>query len=58
MPALVAPTTRVRVSFLEAMVEFVAEGRGGSYDHSGLGHEWPTHASTWDTPCGLRVLRD
>ena len=53
MPVLVTPTTRVHASFLEAMAEFVAEGRGGLYDHSGLGHESRADASSWGTPSGF-----
>jgi predicted acetyltransferase len=53
MPVLVTPTTRVHASFLEAMAEFDAEGRGGLYDHSGLGHESRTYASSWGTPSGF-----
>lgn len=53
MPALVSPTTRVHASFLEAMAEFLAEGRGGFYDHSGLGRGSRTHASSWGTPSGF-----
>ena len=53
MPALVSPTTRVHASFLEAMAEFLAEGRGGFYDHSGLGRDSRTHASSWGTPSGF-----
>ncbi|SCL36926.1 hypothetical protein GA0070624_5697 [Micromonospora rhizosphaerae] len=34
MPALIPPTERVRTSFLAAMAEFRAEGRGDRQDHS------------------------
>jgi predicted acetyltransferase len=39
MPELSTPTTAVRTSFLDAMDEFVAEGRAGPDDHSMLGIE-------------------
>ncbi len=54
MPTLVSPTTRVHASFLEAMAEFSAEGRGGIYDHSVLGRDSRTYASRWGTPSGFK----
>jgi predicted acetyltransferase len=48
MPELIAPTERVQMSFLAAMDEFRAEGRGTEQDHSSIGRELRTYGSTWD----------
>lgn len=53
MPELVTPTPDVRASFLQAMAEFRAEGRGGSTDDSMIGREHREYAATWDTPDGF-----
>jgi predicted acetyltransferase len=53
VPELVSPTTAVHASFLEAMAEFVDEGRAGPDDQSMLGRESRTYASTWGTPSGF-----
>ena len=53
MPDLVAPTTAVRASFLAAMAEFRAEGRGGPSDTSMLGRETRTYGATWASPNGF-----
>ena len=47
MPELVAPTTVVHASFLEAMAEFEADGRGGADDHSIVGDEIRRNRATW-----------
>jgi predicted acetyltransferase len=47
VPELVAPTTSVHTSFLEAMAEFEAEGRSGADDHSMLGEEIRINRDTW-----------
>jgi predicted acetyltransferase len=47
MPELVAPTVEVRSSFLEAMAEFQAEGRGGPGDNSMIGMEIHAYSATW-----------
>jgi predicted acetyltransferase len=47
------PTTAVRASFLAAMSEFRAEGRGGEDDDSMIGHEHQRFAATWDTEAGF-----
>lgn len=39
MPSLIPPTPDVHASFLVAMVEFQAEGRGGPTDHSMIGSD-------------------
>ncbi|MGW5360383.1 GNAT family N-acetyltransferase [Actinopolymorpha pittospori] len=53
MPELVTPTPDVRASFLLAMAEFRAEGRGGGTDTSMIGREHREYAATWDTPDGF-----
>ncbi|MEN3361448.1 MAG: hypothetical protein V7637_5430 [Mycobacteriales bacterium] len=63
MPELRAPTVSVRASFLAAMAEFVAEGRGEPDDHSMVGKEisW-LHDNGWSDPGAfdlfVRRLRD
>jgi predicted acetyltransferase len=47
MPELVRPTTTVHRSFLAAMAEFQAEGRGGPDDHTMVGGEIRGHAPGW-----------
>jgi predicted acetyltransferase len=53
VPALVDPTTSVHASFLAAMEEFRAEGRGGPGDYTMIGHDLRTYATTWQTPEGF-----
>lgn len=48
--ALTLPTTAVHASFLAAMAELVAEGRGAADDHSVLGRDLRAHAATWNDP--------
>jgi predicted acetyltransferase len=51
MPVLAAPTVDVHLSFLAAMAEFVAEGRGGPDDvDSMVGQEIRDFGSTWAAP--------
>lgn len=50
MPELVPPTTTVHRSFLAAMEEFRAEGRGTSSDHTSIGREISEHAAGWSNP--------
>jgi predicted acetyltransferase len=50
VPALSAPTIAVHASFLEAMREFQAEGRGGPDDHTGIGIEIRVFSDEWDDP--------
>lgn len=45
--------TAVRRSFLAAMAEFRAEGRGTDDDHTMLGRDLRQHTDTWDTPVGF-----
>jgi predicted acetyltransferase len=49
MPRLLPPTASVHVSFLTAMTEFGAEGRGAG-DSSMLGREIRENAARWDDP--------
>lgn len=53
MPDLVQPTTRVRQSFIEAMDEFRAEGRGVPGDTTVAGVLIREHAREWATPEGF-----
>ncbi len=50
MPQLAAPTTRVHASFLAAMDEYMAEGRGSDGDMSMLGRDIRVHAGQWTDP--------
>jgi predicted acetyltransferase len=49
MPELSLPTTRVHDSFLAAMAEFAAEGRGGPEDATMIGREMREHGKRWST---------
>ena len=50
MPELALPTTRVHTSFLAAMEEFRAEGRGAVTDNSGIGHDVRQYGAGWTDP--------
>jgi predicted acetyltransferase len=50
MPDLVAPTSRVRVSFIAAMDELRAEGRGAPDDNSMVGSEIRDYGAGWADP--------
>ncbi|MCP2337772.1 GNAT family N-acetyltransferase [Actinomadura rupiterrae] len=50
MPELILPDTRIRVSFLAAMEEFRAEGRGTPDDDTSLGRELRAYTGQWDEP--------
>ena len=51
MPELILPDARVQTSFLTAMKEFQAEGRGGADDnHSMLGREIQLWGDRWEDP--------
>lgn len=56
MAELTAPDLRFMTSFLEAMAEFSAEGRGGPHDDSVLGLGMRRHGSTWTTAAGFRAF--
>jgi predicted acetyltransferase len=63
MPELSPPTVAVRESFLVAMAEFQAEGRGAPSDRTMIGDEIREFGETWATdPDGfatyVRWLRD
>jgi predicted acetyltransferase len=47
VPELARPHLRFQESFLEAMAEFVAEGRGAPDDLSMVGYELRTYSGTW-----------
>lgn len=49
-PALAPPATDVHTSFLKAMAEFVAEGRGGRDDTSMIGAEIREFGTQWHRP--------
>lgn len=49
MPTLVAPRDDMRLSFVEAMDEFRAEGRGSEDDRSEIGGYLRTRAAEWST---------
>jgi len=53
MPVLVAPNVEVRTSFLAAMAELRAEGRGADDDDSMVGREIRESGPTWDTAAGF-----
>lgn len=53
MPELTLPTVAVKDSFLAAMTEYRAEGRGGPDDISMIGSEHQRFGSTWDTDAGF-----
>ena len=52
MPELVLPTTSVRVSFLEAMDEFVAEGADNSQTAAWIEHNAPR----WQDPAAFEAF--
>jgi predicted acetyltransferase len=53
MPRLVPPTVSVHSSFLAAMAEFQAEGRGGPDDATVIGHDHRAYGHTWHTEAGF-----
>jgi predicted acetyltransferase len=53
VPILVPPTEALRASYLRAMAEFHAEGRGTEDDASMIGHDSRRYAATWHTPAGF-----
>jgi predicted acetyltransferase len=59
MPKLIPPDTRLHRSFLAAMAEFQAEGRGGPDDDSNIGQAIRAQASRWAEPAEfMRYLRE
>jgi predicted acetyltransferase len=55
MPELSLPTDVVKGSFLAAMAEFQAEGRGEPDDESAVGHEIRDWSGQWDTAVGFAL---
>ena len=53
MPELAEPAVRFRSSFVAAMAEFRAEGRGSAADDTMVGQEIRESAATWDTDAGF-----
>jgi predicted acetyltransferase len=53
MASLIAPTAAVHGSFLAAMAEFRAEGRGGPDDETMIGYEFRTYGERWHDPAGF-----
>jgi predicted acetyltransferase len=53
MPEFVPPTIRVHASFLKAMAEVQAEGRGSDDDHSMVGNEIRTNSASWHLPAAF-----
>jgi predicted acetyltransferase len=58
MPELVLATSACKTSFLAAMAEYRAEGRGGADDDSMIGREHERFAATWDTDAGFAAYVD
>jgi predicted acetyltransferase len=50
MPSLVPPTVDVHASFLAAMAEFMAEGRGAPDDETMIGAEIREYHPGWEAP--------
>ena len=58
MPELILPDGRVQLSFLTAMKEFQAEGRGGPSDNNSmLGREIRRWGDGWEDPAVVRGVR-
>jgi predicted acetyltransferase len=56
---LVPPTTTVRASFVEAMLEFHAEGRGALDDVTRVGHGIQRDSARWTSDAGFaEYVRD
>ncbi|HEX8767901.1 MAG TPA: GNAT family N-acetyltransferase [Jatrophihabitans sp.] len=53
MPQLLPPSALLAPSFLAAMADFAAEGRGGPDDDSALGRHLTRFGADWHTPAGL-----
>jgi predicted acetyltransferase len=50
MPELIRPTAELHASFLAAMTEYLAEGRGGPSDDSGVGQQIRQYGTVWSDP--------
>lgn len=53
MPELITPDVRVHASFVAAMQEFAAEGRGGPGDHSTVGGDLRERSARWTSTDGF-----
>ncbi|MEV4344804.1 GNAT family N-acetyltransferase [Actinoplanes sp. NPDC049596] len=58
MPVLAAPVYEVHKSFLEAMAEYQAEGRGSPGDNSNIGSDLRAYAQTWLSAPVFRTFVD
>jgi predicted acetyltransferase len=59
VPELIRPVEHVRESYVAAMVEFQAEGRGGPDDQTMIGAEIRRYGPTWHSQEGFaRYVRD
>ena len=58
MPELITPHARLMRSYLEAMREFEAEGRGVMGDNTMLGSDIRNNKATWSTPDGFAAYVD
>jgi predicted acetyltransferase len=56
VPQLIEPDVRVHDSFLEAMAEFRAEGRGDSGDDTMIGTEMREFGDSWSAPNGFETF--
>ncbi len=56
MPELITPDVHVHESFLEAMDEFGAEGRGNPADDTMVGAEMGEFSASWSTPEGFAAF--
>lgn len=56
MLELIIPDTGVHDSFLEAMAEFRAEGRGGPADDTMVGSEIRAFSASWSAPEGFAAF--
>jgi predicted acetyltransferase len=54
VPVLIPPTVDVHASFLRAMDEHIAEGRGGPGDSSNVGHYIRQFGKVWAAPAEFR----
>jgi predicted acetyltransferase len=56
MAELLSPLPRVHASFLVAMAEFAAEGRGGPYDDTTIGSDLRDKRPGWESPEGFAAF--
>ena len=58
MPELSPPTVDAHPSYLAAMAEFRAEGRGTADDNTAMGSEMRGYGPQWSTPEGFAIYVD